>query len=436
MKTLIEFSPEEIEAGIKHMSSNTRPSGPLFVEGLGIKVYDKRGKEFFDLSSQTLNMNLGHSHPVTKQVAQYFAANNTPNFLSSRLTNPYSVLLAKKLAETAPNGLNIVNLKLTNGSDANEDAMKRTRKYHEGNGSTIVSLYRSHLGETSETITASGKNFHNRYYVGGSGKFLFIDPVYTFRRQSQLSEEEHIDQCIDQFKSLLKRREDIVGIIMELIQVDGGVLVQPKRFVQKIEELCRQNNKTFIVDEVQTAFGWTGEIFLSNSYGITPDIISLGKGIACGIHPLAATVFKDKFDNIGYGISECTHGALPQACATALFNISYLQNSGVLNSVNDKGKHFMKRLQNIKAKHSQIGDVRGLGLILGLEFVKSNGREDCELTDRVYSAALEERILLRKATCGGSGNNVLIIKPPIIITHKEIDDSIDLLENSLEKALK
>ncbi len=421
----------------QHLAKNISPEENLeIVKGEGVFVYDRNGNRYFDLSSQTANLNLGHRHPVIMSAIEEYLKSEKPYFLSSRWQSPVMADLAAKLVELAPEGMIKANVKLCNGSDAVEDAFKRARRFHKKGGKEIiVTQYRSHHGESSETISASGKHFLEKKELGGSGKYLHISPAYLYHKPRCFNEETYTARTVNEFLSLVKKQGNVSAIALELIQVTGGVIVQPKSYVQGIEKICRENNITFIVDEVQTAFGWIGTMFASDYYDIKPDIIALGKGITAGFPALAATVFREEYDNLNYGESEFTNGGEPLACQAALANINYLQTSGILNTIPEKHNHFIRRLTKMKEKYKQIGDVRGLGLILGMEFVKENRGGDYETMKKVYHTALANNLILRPSDCDGKLRNVLIIKTPIIISHDEIEESMNLLDKSLEECL-
>lgn len=422
--------------GYDHFCHNTRPTGPELVRGEGVKVWDSGGNWYYDLASQTLNLNLGHRHPAIMEAVEGFLKSGTPYFISSRFQDAHRRDLVDELVSTAPEGLTRVNLKLCNGGDANEDAIKRARKHHQGKGrNKIVSQYRSHHGETSETISASGKRFAQEDYLGGSGNYLYLPPAYSRFSRNGMSLEDFGMEVASDFELLVKERGDVAGIIMELLQVDGGVIPQPRSFVQRVEKICRENDAVMIVDEVQTAFGWYGTMFASTYYGIQPDIISVGKALTSGVGAMSATLFTEKLDNLGYGESECTYGESPLLSAVALANMQFLQASGILATVDEKNRLFMGRLQVMAERYKDIGEARGQGLILGLEFVSDDGSEATALADEVYTAALANHLILRKGTCGAKGNNVLIIKPPLIISPEQIQESMNLLEKTLEGRL-
>jgi len=422
---------------MQHLAKNMTPSDIELVKGVGIKVYDSKGKEYLDLTSQTLNLNLGHRHPAIVNSIREWINSDFHYYISPRYKNKNVETLAKRLTELAPEGLNKVNLHLCNGSDANEDGLKRARKYHaDSNGRMIVSFNGSYLGTSSETISASGGNFHKEKCLGGSGEYLFIDPIRQSNLPAGMTLEEHIDYKIKEFEQLIKKRRDIAGIIIELVPFNAGVLVQPREYIKGLERVCNENDIAMIVDEIQTAFGWCGDIFASNIYGVKPDIITLAKGMTAGFPALAATVFKEKYDVLNSGTSENTFGAQTLGCVVALANIEYLISSGIMNKVPEKHKRFMEHLQRLKEKYSFIGDVRGMGLILGMDFVCKDGKPDMNKSVDVYFAALKRGLILNVSTTEKGKQNVISIKPPIIINDSEIDDSMSRLDDALKECSK
>ncbi len=425
----------------RYLSKNMYPEGPELVTGRGIEVYDKSGNKFFDLTSQTLNLNLGHNHPiVTDALNAFFKKKDFPYYSSPRFENKYVCDLSVALAHLAPNSPSKVNLQMCNGSDANEDAFKRARKYYLSKNrlkkANIVSMLGSHLGVSAETISASGEHFGKEPYLGGSGNFVFMRACNTFRRPQALSIDEYAKTKVDEFKDIVESRGDISGVITELVLFDAGILVQPQTFVKGIERVCNENDITLIVDEVQTAFGWCGSMFLSSIYKIKPDIITLAKGLTAGFPALSATVFKEKYDILEPGISEYTFGAQALGCAVAMANIKYLKTSGIMSTVQKKHQLFIKRLTEMKDEYEILGDVRGIGLILGLEFVKKDGSRDMDIGMKIYREALKMGLLVNMPTTDEGKDNVISIKPPIVITEDEINYTMDILNDSFKSVVK
>ncbi|MHA1687081.1 MAG: class-III pyridoxal-phosphate-dependent aminotransferase [Candidatus Heimdallarchaeaceae archaeon] len=423
---------------MQYLAKNMLPSPIEIVRGNGIKVYDQDGKEYLDLTSQTLCLNLGHRHPVIMDaVRDLFNDESFTYYVSPRFKNSKVAELAERLVSLTPEGLNKVNLHLCNGSDATEDGLKRARKYHRNNGRMkIVSLRGSYLGSSSETISASGGNIWQEPCLGGTGDYIYVDPIEPFRIPKGISLDEYVGTKLNEFETLVKSRGDIAGIIMEIIPFNAGVLVPPKEYVKGIERICNENDIAMIVDEIQTAFGWCGDIFASNIYGVKPDAIALAKGMTAGFPALAATVFKEKYDVLKPGTSEYTFGAQTLGSVVALANINYLTTSGILDTIPEKHQKFMSHLQRMKEKYHFVGDVRGLGLLLGVEFIHEDGSPDKEIGIDVFRAAVERGLFINIPTTFPGHHSVISIKPPIIISPDEIDDAMQRLDDAMKSCVK
>ena len=419
---------------MQHLAKNMIPGDIELVDGLGIKVYDSNGREYLDLTSQNLNLNLGHRHPTIVNSIRKLVNSDFPYYISPRYKNKYVETLAKRLTELAPEGLNKVNLHLCNGSDANEDGLKRARKYNKDNNRRmIISFNGSYLGTSSETISASGGNFHKEECLGGSGNYIFINPIRQDSLPAGMTLEEHIDYKIKEFEHLIEKRRDIAGIIIELVPFNAGILVQPQEYVKNLERICNENDIAMIVDEAQTAFGWCGDIFTSNIYEVRPDIIALAKGMTAGFPALAPTVFKEKYDVLNGGTSENTFGAQTLGCVAALANIGYLTSSGIMKEVPEKHKRFMEHFKRMKERYSFVGNVKGLGLILGMDFVYEDGKPDMNKSVDVYFSALKKGLIINVSTTEKGRQNVISIKPPITISTTEIDDAMECLDDALRE---
>ncbi|MBU1205007.1 MAG: aspartate aminotransferase family protein [Nanoarchaeota archaeon] len=423
---------------MQYIAKNMIPGPIEIVRGKGIKVYDQEGREYLDLTSQTLCLNLGHGHPVILDaVRELLNADGFTYYVSPRFKNRKVAELAEKLVELAPKGLNKVNLHLCNGSDATEDGLKRARKYHRDNGKKkIVSLKGSYLGASSETISASGGNIWQEPCLGGSGDYIYIDPIEPYRKPAGMTLEDYTKAKISEFENLVKRRNDIAGIIMEIVPFNAGILVPPRDYMKGIEKVCNENDIAMIVDEIQTGFGWCGDILASNIYKIRPDIIALAKGMTSGFPALAATVFKEKYDVLNPGTSEYTFGAQTLGSAVALANINYLTTSGILDTIPEKHERFMSHLKRMKEKYPFVGDVRGLGLLLGVEFIHEDGSPDKEIGIDVFHACIERRLFINIPTTFPGYHSAISIKPPIIITPKEIDESMGRLDEALQSCMR
>ncbi|MFH0701020.1 MAG: aspartate aminotransferase family protein [Candidatus Woesearchaeota archaeon] len=423
---------------MQYLAKNMIPGTIEIVSGKGIKVYDQQGREYLDLTSQTLCLNLGHGHPaIMEPLRELLGREGFTYYVSPRFKNSTVAELAKRLVELAPEGLNKVNLHLCNGSDATEDGLKRARKYHRDNGKMkVVSLKGSYLGSSSETISASGGNIWQEPCLGGTGEYIYLEPIQPFRLPKGMTMDELVGEKLNEFETLVRSRGDIAGIIMEIVPFNAGVLVPPKEYVKGIERICNENDVVMVVDEIQTSFGWCGNIFTSNIYGVKPDVIALAKGLTAGFPALAATIFKEKYDVLNSGTSEYTFGAQTIASVAALANIKYLTTSGILDTIPEKHERMMSHLRIMKDKYSFVGDVRGLGLILGVEFVHQDGSPDTEIGIDIFRAAVQRGLFINIPTTFPGYHSVISIKPPIIITPEEIDDAMGRLDEAMQSCVK
>ncbi|MCL4382357.1 MAG: aspartate aminotransferase family protein [Patescibacteria group bacterium] len=407
----------------RHLTKNIIPSNKNIVvkKALGAIFWDSQGKDYIDFSAQTLNLSLGQCHPeitraVITQLKKY-------NFLSSRFVCEPLMQLSEVIINLAPKELSKINIKLTDGSDANESAFKRVRKYHKK--LTIASLYKSHLGETSETIVASGKNFENRFYIGGSQKFTFFPPPHPDFIPSCKTTKEAEKISLLHLKSLLQRNNDICAVIVEPIMVNAGVYILSPDYLRGLRALCDEYHVSLIFDEIQTAFGWIGTFFAASKYKITPDIVTLGKAISPGF-PLAAVLMQPQYDLLEYGEDEFTNGGNPLSCIVALKNIEILKRMGIEKMVLEKSNLIFKLLSNVQRDYPFIKEIRGEGLIWGVDFDKKTSPFS---TQQIYNRALSNGLVLRKSQDGYGSS--LVIKPPLIITNNEIEEGIERLRWSL-----
>lgn len=399
------------------LSKNIIPQNIVIKKAKGIKLWDINNKEYIDFSSQTLNLNLGNSPDLVKKA--FIEQFDKFIFLSTRFTSPVLIDLAKKLNDLSPIKPCRINLKLTNGSDANESAFKRVRKYKDK--PNIVTFYLSHVGESSEALMANGKHFKRKLY-SGSNNFIHIRTPFDFQKHGY-SLKESEDIVLDELEYLFKKRDDIAGFILEPIMVNAGGYIFSKRFLREARNLCTKFDISLIYDEIQTAFGWLGRFFAADYFGVTPDIITLGKALSAGF-PLAAILMKEKYDVLDYGQDEYTYGGHPISCAVALENIKYLEESNILDSVNKKSTTLKNLLNNLKNKYSKkIREIRICGLIASIEFINK------QLALKVYSQALRQGLILRKSQDGEEPS--LVLKPPIIVTENEIKKAILLLSKSI-----
>lgn len=212
--------------------------------------------------------------------------------------------------------------------------------------------------------------------------------------------------------------------------VDAGVLIPPDKYHSHIKEFCLSNNIALVIDEVQTGFGWLGDYFASLILKLQPDILTLGKGIGAGF-PLAAVLLSEEYDVLDYGEHEITYGAHPISCAASLAMINYLSTEG-LHEAKEKGEYFQSKLSKLKSIYPIIGDIRAIGLLIGIEFIDANNNPNSKITLAIYKELFSVGIITRISKVG-ENCNILQIKPPIVISYSEIDEALNKLKFVLKK---
>jgi len=413
------------DLGYSHLfSSNTTPVNPAIAFGKGALVYDVEGKKYIDFCSQTLNANLGQCHDsvnsaVIEQI-KYLTCT------SSRFSSQIAIELHQKLIDITPEPLSKVNLSSVTGSLANECAIKIARK--KTGKEIIISFSNSHLGQSTETMRISGKHHSCNYLGERRTDFLPVPNCYhcPVKREPNSCNAE----CLESLEYCLTEKQGhdkICAVITEAIMVDAGVIAPPKKYHKRIRELCDQYNIILIWDEVQTAFGWLGTMFAMNLYDIVPDIVTLGKGLGAGF-PLAATIFKPEYDVLNYGEHEMTSGAHPISCAASMAMIQHLELTDEFKNVQKKAEQLQNLLKKLQRKYPCIGDVPGMGLIRGVEFVhQRKNTPDPDRAYRVYKNLMREGVITRIASVGDT-SHVLQIKPPLVITFNEIEEAMNILD--------
>ena len=407
------------------LTKNILPLNIVVKRAKGVKFWDYNGKEYLDFSSQTLNLNLGNSPDLAKKA--FLEQFEKFTFLSTRFTSNVLIELANELVRIAPKSLNKVNLKLTNGSDANESAFKRVRTYRKK--PYIVSFYWSHLGESCETLSASGKHFNLKNF-NGSKNFIYVPNPFMLTNKGR-SLESSENQVLEQLQFMFHERDDIAAVIIEPVMVNAGGFIFSKMFLKELRNICLEHNISLIFDEIQTAFGWLGTFFAADFFDVTPDIMTLGKGLSSGF-PLAAIIMKEEYDVLDYGEDEYTYGGHPISCAVALETIRFLKNSNIFTEVIKKG-HLLKKslLEITRLNKKYIKEARICGLIASLEFYQNKHKD---FADRVYKTALGKGLVLRKSF-NGFGSS-LVLKPPLIVSIAEIENAMKLLAESIHEVIE
>ncbi len=389
---------EEIRALADKYLVNTYGSRKIcFVRGQGTHLWDADGKEYIDLFSGIAVCVLGHSHP---KIAEAISTQAKKLLHVSNLYNiEPQVLLAKKLSE-----LSFAKkwFFCNSGAEANEAGIKLARRYWYVKGTSkphIITAENSFHGRTLATITATAQV---KYHQG----FEPLVPGFSYVPYNDVSALE---------KAIIPQTG---AILLEPIQGEGGVITPSENYLKEVRQLCNEKDILLIFDEVQTGMGRTGNLFAHQGYSVEPDIITLAKGLANGVPIGALGCTEEVSQGFSPGMHASTFGGNPLATTTALAVLDEITKPGFLDEVKSKGEFFLTGLKNIAKSHPKIKDVRGRGLMIGVEFD--------EAVSPIVSKLAEKGII-----CGSAGPNVLRFLPPLIIEKEEIALALEILETTL-----
>ncbi|SDM33184.1 taurine---2-oxoglutarate transaminase [Paenibacillus sp. OK060] len=400
---------------LKYLTRNTWPvegTSPA-CRGEGIYFWDYDGKRFMDFSSQTLNLLLGQCHPALVDAITEQA--KTLTYASSRFSSMSYFKTAEKLVQIAPDGFTKVNIKMCDGSDANETGVKIARKYTGKTG--IISFNQGHTGQTTQTIQLRGYGRDPRTLAGNTDDIVFVNPP-------NCKEEGDYKETLNELIEVIKTKS-IAAILLDPMMVNAGVLVNSKTklYLQSVNSLAKENGILLILDENQS-FGWLPGLFATNYYGLSPDIITLGKGLSGG-HPLAGVLVKEELSAVlDYNEADFTHGGHALSCAAAFACLNELETTDF--EIELKYDAMVSQIMTLKEANNLSFSHRGVGLIHCIEFDNTDNNGD-EIAEEVFNRSLERGLFLRRY------NNKIVIKPPVIVTLDQISEMFEILGDVMKE---
>ena len=410
--------------------SPSYPRGYPFVmdHGKGTEVWDVDGNRFLDFAAGIAVVSTGHSHPKVVKAIQEQAEKFI--HISSDFYHTKWVELGEKINEIAPFMDNAVSFMTNSGTESVEAAIKLARHYTRA--TEFIGFLGAFHGRTMGAVsfTASKPHYHRDFYPLMSGVVHVPFPdAYHPMLQSKPGEDYGVTvirYIEEQILGHLLPPEDVAGILIEPIQGEGGYIVPTPGFFPALRELCDRHKILLIVDEVQSGMGRTGKWWAIEHFGVEPDIVCAAKGIASGM-PLGVMFAREDIVTWQRGAHGNTYGGNPLACAAALATMElieeqYLDNAAVM------GEYMMGILDEIAVRHPSIGQVRGKGLMIGVEFVKdhTNREPDIKLRDRIVDNAFLRGMLLL-----GCGSSVIRFAPPLNVTKAEIDEAMEIFEEAM-----
>lgn len=421
---------------------------PVIDYGKGVFLYDKDGKEYLDACSGAITANIGHGVPEIID-AMHEQAKRVSFVYRSQFTSDAAEKLAKKIADLTTGDLNWCFF-VNSGSEATETAMKIAIQYWQEKGiqtkSKVLSRWMSYHGITLGALSMSGHTGRRARFVSLLEDFPVIHPPYCYRCPYNREPADCGYVCAQELDTVIKRigAEQIAAFIAEpIIGAAGGAVTPPKDYYKVIKDICERNNILFIADEVMTGFGRTGTMLACEQWGIEPDIVALGKGMGAGYAPIAAALVSEKvMQPIIFGskivMSGHTLSANPQSCAVSLAVLEYLERNKIIDDVNPKSDYLFHNLFKLQEKFPFIGDIRGKGLMIGIEFVenqvdKTPFSRTLLLTQKLIQLAQENGLIIYPAGAGIDGVNgdAILIAPPLNITYSEIDELIKRFTQTL-----
>jgi 4-aminobutyrate aminotransferase len=412
--------------------SYTRCYPLVAARGEGAIVEDVDGNRFLDFNAGIAVASTGHCHPkVVAAIEQQ--ANRLIHMSGTDFYYENMVQLAEKLASLAPGGGPQRVYFGNSGTEATEAAMKLAR-HHTGRDKFIAFTGSFH-GRTMGALSLTGSKVIQRKGFGplvpGVYHAQFPDP---YRRPDGVTADDHAVSCVrfieDELFRTIVPAEEVAGIVVEPIQGEGGYLVPPKAFHEELRRLADRYGILLIFDEVQCGMGRTGKMWAAEHFGVAPDIFTTAKGIASGL-PLSAVIARAEIMDWPPGAHASTFGGNPVAVAAALATIELLEQELIANAANIGG-HILDRLRDWPKHFRNVGDVRGLGLMIGFELVLDQKTKERahELREHIQSLAFERGLLVL-----GAGRNSIRLCPPLVITRDQADFAVDTLEECLKLAV-
>lgn len=393
----------------------------------GVYVEAEDGRRYIDLSAGLATCNVGHCPPEVVKAAKAQLERLIHAGCIFHYTSEED--LAQRLSSITPGPIDMFFFS-NSGAEAVEGAIKLAR-YSTGRQS-IISFTGGFHGRTfgALSLTTSSARYRDRCHPLLPSVYHSPYP-YCYRCPMGQKRETCSIECFGYLERILRQQispKEVACVVIEPVLGEGGYVVPPAEFLKRLRALCDAEGILFVADEVQTGFGRTGRWFGCEHFGITPDIMTMAKGIASGF-PLSAvgstTGIMSKWPPGAHGT---TFGGNPVSCAASVATIEKIDNEGLLDNAVRVGGLAVERLRAMKERHPFIGDVRGLGLMIGVEFVKEDGAPDAGRLEGIMGRCLEAGLIM--IDCG-TEKNVARIMPPLTITEQEMGRALDIIEEAL-----
>lgn len=412
-----------------HLSPVTTKISQLVVtHGSGSWVYTENGDKYLDFTSGIGVTNTGHSHPKVVAAIQEQAAKMLHGQVNVFYTRVL-IDLAEELRTIVPAHINSFFF-ANSGAEATEAAVKLAKQVTKR--PNIIVFQGSFHGRTHLTMgmTTSKTIYRIGYQPLPAG--IFVAPFPHALRYGW-DEETTIQYCIKELKHLLKSQtapEETAAIILEPEQGEGGYVPTPPAFMKALREICDEHGILLVMDEVQTGFGRTGKWFAQDHYNVKPDVMIMAKGIASGVPMSCIGASSEMMAKWIPGSHGGTYGGNPLAAASAIATIRAMRDENMIENAAERGAQLTAGLKALQATFPRIAEVRGFGLMVGMEFRDENGTPDAATVTALQKGCLEKKLLL--LSCGTYGNVIRFI-PPLIVTEEEIKNGLEIIYDVLSQ---
>ena len=398
---------------------------PELVRGSMQYLFDDTGKKYLDCFAGVSVINCGHCNPeITDRLCEQIKT--LQHVCNIYLTENF-VRLAERLAAVTPGKLK-KSFFCSTGTEANEGALLLASIYTKSN--EFLALRGGLHGRTklAMNLTGIGMWRTDPHPVGG---IHFVPNPYCYRCPLEKKYPSCDLACANAVEDIIKTATSgrPAAFIAETVQGNAGIVVPPKRYFKRLKEILVAYGALLIIDEVQTGFARTGKMFAIEHYGVTPDIMSMAKALGNGV-PISVFIATSEIADVYTKPGASTLGGNPVSSAAGLAVLDYIESHDLMKNAEDRGEQLMNGLKELAAHHDVIGDVRGLGLMVGAEFIRSGGSPYPELLDDVLEMMKDRGFLIGK---NGLSRNVMAFQPPLVITRQDVDEILNVLEDVLKE---
>ena len=404
-------------------------------KGEGALLTDVDGNTYIDFAGAIGTLNVGHSPARVVQALKNQLDQYIHTCFNVMMYEPY-VALAEELVRITPGDHAKKAFLANSGAEAVENAVKIARKYTGRKG--IISFERGFHGRTLLAMSLTSKVKPYKYQFGPFAPETFRSGYpYYFRRPVGMTEEQLDQELLSQLETFFLAEaptDEIAAVIIEPVQGEGGFVVPSKTFMKGLKKICEKYGILFIADEIQTGFARTGTMFAIEQFGVVPDLMTLSKSLGAGL-PISAVVGRSEImDAPAPGEIGGTYGGSPLGCVAALEVIKIIENDGLVERAQKIGTILIERFKSWQTQYPQIGDVRGLGAMVAIEFVKDpiTKEPDKESVAKIIAVAQQKGLILLNA---GLFSNCIRVLVPLVVTDEQLEEGLAVLESALHEVL-